>query len=345
MRRGEQDAALHSSADGRPALMPALLAAPVSHHTLRDTLTTCRIDYLGAGAREGGHGEELLRCPRCKELLPTPKQGRHRCKAASRAASTVAAAVSAAVAAAAEQAAEEEEEGDRKEGRDEQWVPPAAKRRRRIPGRRVRFTLPDSDSEGGSGGSDSEAAADPDGQAAQGLESPQLLPAEALKEHPTPRGAAAAKLLVGMKKGQAPPAVPAAFVPAPARRSAPAPPAAAVAGGEAAGTGIRWWQVAVKPELAAAAASAPAALPPPPPPQVPPPAASPWQQHLLQPPLLMHMQQPPALAATALLGELLHLLKVGGCWGSEGTVVLRAGLCLLTCSECPALRLLGAAPT
>lgn len=197
----------------------------------------------------------------------------------------------------------------------------------------MRFAVADLEPSG-SDGSESDAA---DGLFAP----PQLQQAgqqEAL-EQPTPQSALAATLLASLRAG-APLAMAARLLPAaaaPEPSAAPAAPAAppassapAVGGspadqgqqqqgqGPAPGSGVKWWQAVVRPELAdqraAAAVAAAAAAPTPE-------RASPWQQQQQQaPPLalapLASPGHPPlplpqvAALAEALLSELLRLLTV-----------------------------------
>ena len=340
-----------------------------------------------AAAGKGGHGTELLHCPRCYEVLPkqvrchclliqvptgtcigaqtsrpwtpllptyvpaplplhdTQREGRHRCKGPP---VPGPAAAAAAAAAAAEASKIAEAEAAAEVGADR------AKRGAAAGKKRVRWALPDSDEEEEhTDGSMSNDEDEEDGPTTRRAAVAAAVAAAAAQESPlriapaapalsTPRGAAAAQLLAGLRGGQL-----------------ILPPGQPLGAGKPALQGATWWQSAVRPELAAVPAAlpaggaaaapaaakhsvaeppvlsrqAPAVLPlaplllplagavpapmaaplqvpqalPPPLPEVPPPQA-------LSPPLEHALGQLAGLAVAASVGELLLLLKVGaGC--------------------------------
>ncbi|PRW33020.1 ubiquitin-like modifier-activating enzyme ATG7 isoform X1 [Chlorella sorokiniana] len=197
---------------------------------------------------------------------PVPKEGRHRCKGppppgpAAAAAAAAAAAESAKIAEAEAAAAE---------------AAATAERSKKRAGKRVRWALPDSDEEdeeqeeeGMTSEDDVEdapkrrrATVAAAVAAAAAHESP-LRVAPAAPALSTPRGAAAAQLLAGLRGG-GPLVLPLVQVPLLGKPAlaASAPSKAAGAGAAPPLQGASWWQTAVRPELAQQRSTVPAAPP------------------------------------------------------------------------------------
>ena len=220
-----------------------------------------------AGSR--GHGTELTRCPRCSGELTTAKQARHRCKVAAAPAPAAPAPAGTPL--------------------HHTGTTPLQPRKRK----RVTWQDYDGFDEGEDAAGSGEAVAAVAAAAAAAAGGGELSPPPAKQLHTqqtTPRGAAAAALLMSIHQRRSPDSRGSVGGARGVAERAAAPAKVATQDGP-----LRWWQVAVQPEMHGLAAGAP--LPPRPPPLLP--VASAPARPSMQPPSTL-VPLPLPLPASAL---------------------------------------------